>query len=203
MQEQSFYYFTIAKTCSAEFKDRGSRFIAYAYAVKNVDDVKLHLKEIKDKHPKANHYCYAYKLGIDNNNYRSSDAGEPRGSAGLPILNQILSKQLTNVLVIVVRYFGGTLLGVSGLVNAYKTAATLCLQITPIVQKDLTETFIVTGDYSIVNDMLQIVKRFNGTCHQANNMLFVELEIDIPLQHKEQVLYLIKDIKGAELNKKD
>src|SRR5262245_49830331 len=127
------FYNTIEKTSAAEFKDRGSKFIAYTFPIAN--DFKEKLALIKKEHPKATHHCFAYRLGLDSNNFRVSDDGEPSGSAGRPILGQIDSKQLTNVLVIVVRYFGGTLLGVPGLINAYKNSAALALQVTPVVRK--------------------------------------------------------------------
>src|ERR1700704_2284357 len=128
-------YQTISQQSLAEFKDRGSRFLAYAYPVKTVDEFKEKLQLLKKEHPKAVHHCFAYRIGLDGNNFRVNDDGEPSGSAGRPILGQIDSKQLTNVLVIVVRYFGGTLLGVPGLINAYKTTAALALQVTPVVRK--------------------------------------------------------------------
>ena len=119
----------------AEFKDRGSRFLAYAFPISSADDFKKRLKELKEEHPKAVHHCFAYRVGTDGNNFRSSDDGEPSGSAGRPILGQIDSKELVDVAIIVVRYFGGTLLGVPGLINAYKTAASFALQSTPIIKK--------------------------------------------------------------------
>ena len=119
------HYYCIEKTSSAEFMDRGSRFIAYAFPVTSVEVFKLNLTEVKKMHPKASHYCFAYRLGHDATVYRVSDAGEPSGSAGRPILGQIDSRQLTNIMVVVVRYFGGTLLGVPGLINAYKSTASM------------------------------------------------------------------------------
>jgi putative IMPACT (imprinted ancient) family translation regulator len=113
MIEQDFYY-TIEKTGSAEFKDRGSRFIALASPVASTDEFKQSLVDIKKLHPKATHHCFAYRLGVDGQTFRVSDDGEPSGTAGRPILGQIDSKGLVNVLVVVVRYFGGTLLGVPG-----------------------------------------------------------------------------------------
>ena len=113
------FYYTIAQPVVTEFKDRGSRFLAYAYPLASVDDFKAKMKLLKEEHPKAVHHCFAYRLGVDGNTFRVSDDGEPSGSAGRPILGQIDSKQLCNVLVVVVRYFGGTLLGVPGLINAY------------------------------------------------------------------------------------
>ena len=129
------YYFTIEQPAIAELKERGSRFLAYCFPVGTIELCKKHIAALKKEHPKAVHYCVAYRLGIDGNTFRVSDDGEPAGSAGRPILGQIDSKQLTNVLVVVVRYFGGTLLGVPGLINAYKTATSLTLQLIPIVQK--------------------------------------------------------------------
>jgi len=129
------FYYTIERTTTAEFKDRGSKFIAFTFPLQTVDDFKKSLELIKKEHPKATHHCFAYRIGLDNNTYRVSDDGEPSGTAGKPILGQIDSKKLTNILVVVVRYFGGTLLGVPGLINAYKSAASLALQVTPVVQK--------------------------------------------------------------------
>src|SRR5215510_1222086 len=134
MANEDFYY-TIEKEATAEFKDRGSKFIGYAFPVSSVEGFKEKLNEVKKLHPKATHHCFAYRLGLDGNAFRVSDDGEPSGSAGRPILGQIDSKQLTNTLIVVVRYFGGTLLGVPGLINAYKTAASLVLQVTPVVPK--------------------------------------------------------------------
>ena len=132
---ESGIYQTIAQPSFAEFKDRGSRFLAYAYPIKLVEEFKEKLQLLKKEHPKAVHHCFAYRIGLDNNIFRVSDDGEPSGTAGKPILGQIDSKQLTNVLIIVVRYFGGTLLGVPGLINAYKSAAAMALQLTPFIQR--------------------------------------------------------------------
>jgi uncharacterized YigZ family protein len=129
--EQEFYY-TIEKSAFTEYKERGSRFIAYAFPVNTVEEFKNKLNELRKEHAKATHHCFAYRLGLNGINFRVSDAGEPSGTAGKPILGQIDSRQLTDALVVVVRYFGGTLLGVPGLINAYKSAAALVLQLTPV-----------------------------------------------------------------------
>src|SRR6266566_1364316 len=147
MAEQDFYY-TIEKEATAEFKDRGSKFIGYAIPVGSVEDFSEKLKEVKKQHPKATHHCFAYRLGLDGNVYRVSDDGEPSGSAGRPILGQIDSKELINVLVVVVRYFGGTLLGVPGLINAYRSAAALALQMTPLVQRQVEKELVVQFGYT-------------------------------------------------------
>src|SRR3984957_21337896 len=128
-------YYTIEKTATAEFKDRGSKFVGYACPVKTVVECKEKLNEIKKEHPKATHHCFAYRIGLDGNSFRVSDDGEPSGTAGRPILGQIDSKGLVNVLIVVVRYFGGTLLGVPGLINAYGSAPALALKMTPLVQR--------------------------------------------------------------------
>src|SRR3954454_12441001 len=112
------FYFTIEQSAFAEFKDRGSRVIAYAFPMQTTNEVKKHLQALKKEHPKAAHHCFAYRLGLGGNHFRVSDDGEPSGSAGRPILGQIDSKNITNAGVVVVRYFGGSLLGVPGLINA-------------------------------------------------------------------------------------
>src|SRR5436190_1605914 len=123
------YYNTIDTPATTQIKDRGSTFIAHAFPIRAVDDFKIRLNELKKEHPKATHHCFAYRIGNSGNSFRVSDAGEPSGTAGKPILGQLDSRQLTDTLVVVVRYFGGTLLGVPGLINAYKTAAALVLQL--------------------------------------------------------------------------
>src|SRR6478735_5667128 len=154
------HYKTIEKPSVDEYKDRGSKFLAYAFPMESADDFKKRLKQLKDEHPKAAHHCFAYRIGVDGNNFRSGDDGEPSGSAGKPILGQIDSKELTNVAVIVVRYFGGTLLGVPGLINAYKTSTSLALQLTPIVQKPVLELYELQFDYTLMNEVMMVVRRF-------------------------------------------
>tara|TARA_B110000037_G_scaffold221964_1_gene294818 strand:+ start:227 stop:778 length:552 start_codon:yes stop_codon:yes gene_type:complete len=139
--------------------DKGSKFLTFAFEVYNEPDIKAALNKIKELHPKATHHCYAYKLGMDDNNYRANDDGEPSGSAGRPILGQIYSNDLTNVLIIVVRYYGGTKLGVSGLINAYKKGAQDALNNAEIVNKELQVYLAVETDYLQVNDLLNYLKK--------------------------------------------
>ncbi len=180
------YYNTIEKPAVAEFKDRGSKFLAYAFPVRDLNEFKLKLADIKKEHPKATHHCFAYRIGLEGNLFRVSDDGEPSGSAGKPILGQIDSKELTNTLIIVVRYFGGTLLGVPGLINAYKTAAALCLQLTPIVQKPVLVNYRLHFDYSMMNDVMTIIKHYECEILKQELTLFCDLEIGIPrLKHDE------------------
>ena len=171
------HYFTIDRQPVAEFKDRGSKFLAYAFHIKTTNDFKEHLKELKKEHPKAVHHCFAYRLGLDGNNFRVNDDGEPSGTAGKPILAQIDSKSLTDILVVVVRYFGGTLLGVPGLINAYKTVTALVLQLTPIIQKQVEKIYRLDFGYTQINEVMIIIKQFNCTVIQQEMQLFCKKQL--------------------------
>jgi uncharacterized YigZ family protein len=195
------YYYTIDKASTAEFKDRGSKFIAYAFPIVDVNDFKDKLATIKKEHPKATHHCFAYRLGIDGNTYRVSDDGEPSGSAGRPILGQIDSRQVTNTLIIVVRYFGGTLLGVPGLINAYKTAAALSLQVVPVAQKPVLVNYELQFDYTQMNEVMTIIKQFDCLILRQEMNLFCSLQVGIPRNRLEETLFRLKDRKGVEVGK--
>ncbi len=198
MIEQDFYY-TIEKSAVAEFKDRGSKFIGYAYPVKNVEEFKDRLNEVKKEHPKATHHCFAYRLGLDGNTFRVSDDGEPSGTAGRPILGQIDSKELVNTLVVVVRYFGGTLLGVPGLINAYKSAAALALQIAPQAQKQIEKEFTLQFDYTQVNEVMTLVKQYNCRVVRQEMQLFCNMTIAIPKNRVTEVVYKLKELRNVEV----
>jgi len=195
------FYFTITTPSTAEFRARGSKFIAYAYPISSVNEFKERLAEVKKEHPKATHHCFAYRIGVDGSTFRVSDAGEPSGTAGRPILGQIDSKQLTNVLVIVVRYFGGTLLGVPGLINAYKTAAALALQVTPITQKAVEEIFNLQFDYTMLNDVMTIVKQYNCSVISQDLQLFCVMKIGVPKNRLDEVRYKLGELYGVEVGK--
>ena len=196
---ENFYYNTIEKTSFAEYKERGSRFLAFAFPIQSAGDFKKHLLQLKKEHPKAVHYCFAYRLGLDANNFRVSDDGEPSGTAGKPILGQIDSKQLTNTLVVVVRYFGGTLLGVPGLINAYKTATSLALQLTPIVQKQVLADYALQFDYTRMNEVMMIVKQFGCEVKKQEQQLFCIVEIGIPKSRLDEVLFKLKELHAVEV----
>ena len=193
------HFYTIEKPSQAEFKDRGSRFLAYAFPIQTADDFKKRLKELKEEHPKAAHHCFAYRLGTDGTNFRASDDGEPAGSAGKPILNQIDSKHITNAAIVVVRYFGGTLLGVPGLITAYKTAASFALQLTPIVQKPVLVQYALQFDYTLMNEVMMVVKRFNCAILQKEMQLFCRMVIGIPKEQLELCVEKLNEIQGAEV----
>ena len=194
------YYYTIEKQSLAEFKDRGSKFLAYAFPIQTTDDCKKHLQALKKEHPKAVHHCFGYRLGLDGNSFRVSDDGEPSGSAGKPILGQIDSKKLINVMVVVVRYFGGTLLGVPGLINAYKTATALALQLTPIIQKQVLENYKLQFDYTRMNDVMIIIRQFGCEVMKQESLLFCEMQIGIPKGRVDEVLFKIKELLTVEVN---
>jgi len=145
------------------FKELGSKFINYAYPVENEDEIKMYLDNLYEIHPDANHHCYAYILGIDKKNYRANDDGEPSGSAGLPIYNQLLSAEITNILVVSVRYFGGTKLGIPGLVKAYKYAAQVVLEEAKIVERFVSKRIKMIFNYDQQGIVERNVERMDGT----------------------------------------
>jgi uncharacterized YigZ family protein len=151
-------YKTIEGLANGVFKNKGSKFIAFAYPVKNETEVKEKLLYLKKEYHDARHHCFAYVLGLDKTVYRVNDDGEPSGTAGKPILGQINSKDLTNILIVVIRYFGGTLLGVSGLINAYKQATIAALNNANIIEKTVNEIYIVRVPYDAMNDVMKILK---------------------------------------------
>lgn len=201
MTEADFFN-TIDRTGQAEFKDRGSRFLALAFPVQSVADFKTILEQVKKEHPKANHHCFAYRIGLSGDVFRVSDDGEPSGTAGRPILGQIDSRGVTDTAIIVVRYFGGTLLGVPGLISAYKSAAALVLQTTPVVQKPIEVNYSLQFDYTIMNDVMNIIKQSNCTVLEKDMNLFCRLEIGIQKSRLEEVLYKLGEIRGVEMEKK-
>lgn len=193
------FYNTVEQEGSAEFKDRGSRFIGYVFPFSAPDGLKAILQKLKKEHVKAVHFCFAYRIGTDGNNFRSSDDGEPSGSAGKPILGQIDSKGLTDVLVVVVRYFGGTLLGVPGLINAYKTTASFVLQVIPAVQKPVLLNYKIEFDYTAANDVMMILKQFNCVIIKQEKQLFCRIDAGFPIERKEEIIYRLSQLHNVEL----
>lgn len=152
-------YKTVAQSYEGEiFKDRGSKFIGYVFPITNEYEVKNHIDDLKSKHHKARHWCYAWKIGIENARFRANDDGEPNNSSGQPIYGQLLSFNVTNVLVVVVRYFGGTKLGVGGLINAYRTGAKLVLENATIIEKTIDIHFKITFEYEHMDKVMRIIK---------------------------------------------
>ena len=200
MNDQDFYT-TIEKPSQAEFKDRGSKFIAFAFPIETADDFKKQLQVLKKEHPKAVHHCFAYRIGTDGNNFRSSDDGEPSGTAGKPILGQLYSKEITNTAVVVVRYWGGTMLGVPGLINAYKTATTLALQVTPVVEKQIEVNYSIEFDYTQMNEVMMVMKQFNCNIISNEMQLFCIIKAGIPKNRMDEVLYRLNDLQNVLIKK--
>ena len=143
-------------------KEKGSKFIGFAFPVDDEEDLKKSLQKIREEHPKATHHCYAFRLGMKGENYRANDDGEPSGSAGLPIYNQLLAHDITNVLIIVVRYYGGTKLGVSGLVKTYKESAKITLEEAEIITKELESEIEISFNFSQQNQIFTLLNKFDG-----------------------------------------
>ena len=189
-------YKTIRIPAEGIFKDRGSKFLAYAYPIEHENEVKPLVENLKKEHFKAVHHCYAYRLGLDRSNFRVNDDGEPSGTAGKPILNTLLSQDLTNILVIVVRYFGGTLLGVPGLINAYKSATIEVLGVADIFEKTVNDVYNVSFDFVQMNDVMKAVKEFSLKIRNQtfDNQCTMELEFRKTLTN--QVIGKFEKIDG-------
>ena len=154
-------YLTISKTSEGFYKEKGSKFMAFAYPVSSEEEIKEKQDALRKQFYDARHHCYAYIYGNESDFFRANDDGEPNHSAGDPILGQIKSRNLTNTLVIVIRYFGGTKLGVSGLINAYRTAASEALDQNKIVEKQITQAFRLSFPYEEMNEVMKLVKDFD------------------------------------------
>lgn len=154
-------YRTIAEPAEAIYKERSSKFLTYAYPVENEEQIKELLDALRKRYYDATHHCYAYRLGPQGEIFRANDDGEPSGTAGKPILGQLLSSELTNCLVVVVRYFGGTKLGVSGLIQAYKEATADVLAVSKIIEKTVDKVIKVDFSYVAMNGVMRVVKEMN------------------------------------------
>lgn len=197
MSTELYHYHTIAQETESEYTDRGSRFIAIAMPVDSIAQFKEKLAGIKEKHPKASHFCFAYRMGANGMTFRSTDAGEPSGTAGRPILGQIDSKQITNVMVVVIRYFGGTLLGIPGLTQAYKVSASMALQLTPIIKKPIEIPYEVQFDYTVMNDVLQVLRSLQCTIVHQEMQLFCSYQVGVPKQVEDECLLRLSKIPGV------
>lgn len=170
-------YLTIESPCEGLYKEKGSKFFAFAYPVENVSQVKEILSDLKKKYYDATHHCYAYIIGFDKEEYRMCDDGEPSSTAGKPIYGQLLSNNLTNVLIVVIRYFGGTKLGVSGLIKAYKTSAEVCLAEASIVEKKVRQIYKIAFQYEKMNAVMGLLKRYDVL--QRNHNFDTQCSIEI------------------------
>lgn len=186
--ESNYSYNTIAKPIlDITLKEKGSKFISYAYPVLDEDDVKKRLEEVRTLHPKATHHCYAFRLGLKGENYRANDDGEPSGSAGLPIYNQLLGHDVTNILLVVVRYYGGTKLGVGGLVKIYKESAKEILGSAEMITKELEKILILEFDFSHQNQVFTILNKYNAKVLEFDSGAYGKIKTLVKLKDEEEI----------------
>ena len=193
-------YKTITKKSKGYFKDKGSKFFALAFPVQNENEIKEILTRLKKEHHSARHHCYAWRLGAENITFRANDDGEPSSSAGKPILGQLISFNVTNVLIVVVRYFGGTLLGVSGLINAYRTAATEALRNAILEEKLIERTFSLEFTYNELNPVMQIIKNENLKIIKTQFEAECKLWFSVRKSEVEKIFGMFNELHGVTLN---
>ena len=194
-------YRTIKQVSEGYYTEKRSRFISYAIPVRTPEDVKEELEKYKKQYYDARHVCWAYMLGTSRENFRANDDGEPSGTAGRPILGQINSNELTDVLIIVVRYFGGTLLGTGGLGRAYKDAAAAAIENATIIEKTIDDTYLIHFEYPLLNDVMRILNQFESVQWRQNFTETCEMELKIRKKQSENLSGLLSSIYGVEVTK--
>jgi len=193
-------YLTLDKASDAEvFKDKGSKFLAYAYPVTNANQVDGLIQPLKKAHPKARHWCYAWQIGVEHPTFRYNDDGEPNNSAGKPIYGQIQSFGLTNVLIVVVRYFGGTKLGVGGLIVAYRSSARLALENATLVEKMLMEELTLRFEYANMDKVMRVVKENSLDIIDQSMELDCIFKISVRKARLEPVIKIFKDLRCIQI----
>jgi len=192
-------YKTINTISEGTFRDKGSRFIAYSYPFTDENKLKDILNDVKSNHPKARHHCYAYRLGMDKSVYRINDDNEPAGSAGRPILNTLLSNDLTNIIVVVVRYFGGTLLGIPGLINAYRAATQESINNATIVERYQKDVYSIDFDYLQMNDIMRMIKEQGIDIQSQSFDNQCKFEIAIRASLTNRIIANLSDMPGLRL----
>jgi len=191
-------YLTVKAFSEGLYKEKGSRFISMAWPVTNQEEIKSILEKARKEHHSARHHCYAWMLGQNRENFRVNDDGEPSGSAGKPILGQINAFQVTNVLIVVVRYFGGKLLGISGLINAYRSAAESALKNGEITEHFIQDYFELEFPYSCVNDVMKIIKEEDAGQSQQKFELRCQMTINFRTSSRERMLKALSRIEGLK-----
>lgn len=199
LEEEDLYKTIAHKTEEVLFKDRNSKFYGVAFPVQNEEEVKACLEGLKEKHPKAGHFCYAWQLGENYEHYRANDDGEPTNSAGMPILGQLQAFETTNVLVVVLRYFGGVKLGVGGLINAYRTTAKMALEEAKIIEKTIDVHYKVSFAYPEMNKVMRIVKEQNLTVENQIMELDCALFISVRKKDSQRVFDLFDAVFGVKI----
>lgn len=201
MTEKDIYKTITKASPEVLFKDKNSKFFGYAFPVTTEEDVKSHLETLKKEHHQARHWCYAYQIGKSEKDYtyRANDDGEPNNSAGMPIYGQIQSFEVTNVLIVVVRYFGGVKLGVSGLINAYRTSAQMALEASKIISKTINFEYAITFDYKNMNKVMRIVKEKNLNVINQTLELSCELIISVRLKEATSIFEIFDRLYEIEI----
>ena len=194
-------FITISDISEGIYKEKGSKFLSFALPVTTVEEVKVILDEYRKKFYDARHVCYAYMLGAERADFRANDDGEPSGTAGRPILGQINSFELTDVLVIVVRYFGGILLGTGGLITAYKEAARDALSQAEIVEKVITQRFEIRFGYELMNEVLRVFKEFEPEILKSELQYDCRYVVDVPKASSEQFFQKMNTIYGVKIER--
>ncbi|MTE25322.1 IMPACT family protein [Winogradskyella ouciana] len=193
-------YFTIAKPAEGDiYKDRNSKFLGFVFPVISEDQVKSHLENLKKEHYAARHWCYAYQIGTEKIKYRTNDDGEPNNSAGMPIYGQIQSFNVTNILIVVIRYYGGVKLGVGGLINAYRTGAQLALDSAKIIQKTIKTTYQLKFEYKNLSKVMRLIKENQVEINKQNLELSCLLEISVRKNNSLKVFELFNQFFGVEI----
>lgn len=185
-------YQTISELSTGVYKEKGSKFFSYALPINSDDDIKEQLEWVKKEHPKARHHCFAFRLGMDKNKYRANDDGEPSGTAGKPILGQIDSFGLTNIIIVVVRYFGGTKLGVPGLIHAYKQSSIDALEQANIITKTVENQYQLGFGYEVMSDVMNALKKLNINIISQDFGNSAIIKIAIPKSESEDMLLQLK-----------
>ena len=193
-------YKTIAKPSEGLFKDKGSKFMSFAFPVDSEDEIRNIIQVLRKEHHSARHHCYAWRLGYDKSVFRANDDGEPSSTAGKPILGQIQSFDLTNILIVVVRYFGGTLLGVSGLINAYRNAASDAILQAEIVEKLVEKQLLVEFDYAVLNEVMKIFKEEKLTQNEPQFDLRCRIKTQIRLNDLNRIEEGLKKVEGLKIS---
>ena len=197
-------YKTIETSFEGEvYKDKGSKFLGYVFPVSNVDQIKEYVEGLKVQHYKARHWCYAWRLGKEDVRFRANDDGEPSNSAGQPILGQLISFDVTNVLIVVVRYFGGIKLGVGGLITAYKGTAKLVLEASEIVEKTIDIQYVITFEYEFMDKVMRIIKEKKLTIVRQQMELNCVFEISVRKKDSEEIKVDFENLRCLTIKKVD
>lgn len=192
-------YKTIKEISEGIYKEKGSKFLAYAYPVDNEEEIKEIVDSLKKQYFDARHHCYAWQIGLDGMNYRVNDDGEPSGTAGKPIHGQILSNELTNILIVVVRYFGGTKLGTSGLIQAYREASADAIANSLVIEKTVDDKFTINFGYLAMNDVMRIIKEEEPNIHSQQFDMSCQMELSIRESRAEALKNRLLKVKTLSI----